>query len=220
MFVLQSRKPSTIAPFTLLTAGALIAIFANTTRAVAPPAPDGCPATTTTFDSDDPALPAMFDGSLTVTSTITVDDLDPILWDVDLVTFIQHTFCSDLDFTLTSPEGTVVTISTDNGSGFDDLFNGTTWDDDAGDTTDPGAVTDFVYMVDGVVTPLVPEEPFGAFIGENPNGEWTLTIDDDVMAGDDGRIDAWSLVLTTLPSDLANTTSPLTTATCHFPSPT
>jgi len=205
MIVPQTRKTSLRAPLFLLAAAALMATVANTIRADAPPAPDGCPSTTTTFDSGDPALPATIDGSVTITSTITVAGLDPFLWDVDLITFIQHTFCGDLDFTLTSPEGTVVTISTDNGAPFGNLFNGTTWDDDAGDTNAPGPVGDFSYMNNGVVTPLAPEEPLGAFIGENPNGDWTLTIADDDMASDDGTLDAWSLILTTLPSDLANT---------------
>jgi hypothetical protein len=45
-------------------------------------------------------------------------------------------------------------------------------------------------------TPLVPEEALGAFIGENPNGTWTVTIDDDA-GGDIGTLNSWSLALTT-----------------------
>ena len=46
---------------------------------------------------------------------------------------------SDLDITLTSPAGTVVTLTTDNGGTADDVFNGTLWDDQAGVTNAPGS---------------------------------------------------------------------------------
>ena len=48
------------------------------------------------------------------------------LSDVDVLTNITHTFCGDIDMTLTSPAGTIVTLTTDNGSSFDNVFNGTT----------------------------------------------------------------------------------------------
>ena len=43
---------------------------------------------------------------------------------------ITHLNNPDLDITLMSPAGTIVTLSTDNGTG-DNNFAGTTWDDDA-----------------------------------------------------------------------------------------
>jgi subtilisin-like proprotein convertase family protein len=52
-------------------------------------------------------------------------------------------------------------------------------------------------FVSGVVeTPLVPEEAMGAFIGENPNGTWTITITDDA-GGDTGSLNSWSLNIVT-----------------------
>ena len=66
-----------------------------------------------------------------VTSTIEVVGLRGAIFDVDVRTFIRHTFNSDLDITLTSPEGTVVTLTTDNGGASNDVFNGTLWDDQA-----------------------------------------------------------------------------------------
>ena len=42
---------------------------------------------------------------------------------------------------------------------------------------------------------MVPEGALGAFIGENPNGVWTLEVE-DVAAADDGSLNGWSLDVT------------------------
>src|SRR5262249_44680300 len=47
---------------------------------------------------------------------------------------------------------------------------------------------------DGLVH--APEEPLAAFIGENPNGTWTLHID-DVVDFDGGSLDAWGVEVCT-----------------------
>ncbi len=135
----------------------------------------------------------------TLTSTITVSGAPAYLYDVNLFTTIAHTFSADLDVTLTSPSGTVVTITTDNGGSNDNVFNGTLWDDQAGATNPTGVVTDYVYANNVVATPLSPEEPLGAFIGENPNGVWTLSVTDD-LAGDVGTLSNWSLSISGLPT--------------------
>ncbi len=122
-----------------------------------------------------------------VNATLTISGADAFLCDLDMETFITHTFASDLDITLTSPAGTVVTITTDNGGGNDDVFNGTTWDDNGGTP-----VTDFVFANNVTATPLIPEAAMGAFIGEDPNGTWTLNVTDDA-GGDDGTLAEWSL---------------------------
>lgn len=154
-----------------------------------------------------PSVTAIPD-NLTLTSTLTVSGAGPYLWDVDLQTFLRHTSSQDLDVTLKSPEGTVVTITTDNGGTLDNVFNGTVWDDEA----DPGneapfsadtfaasnLATDTVYVNNVVKTALVPEEAMAAFIGEDPNGVWTLTVTDD-LAGQTGSLEGWSLTLATLP---------------------
>ena len=45
-------------------------------------------------------------------------------------------------------------------------------------------------------TPLTVESALGAFVGEDPNGTWTLTIGDEA-ALDTGSVNSWSLDLTT-----------------------
>ena len=57
-------------------------------------------------------------------------------------------------------------------------------------------MTDHAYVNLTTATPLVPEEAMAAFIGEDPNGTWTLTISDD-LAGDGGSLDGWSLDIET-----------------------
>ena len=159
----------------------------------------GCAGTTTAF-SNTTAVPIA--DVATTTSTITVSGAGAYLWDVDVTTFIRHTFAADLDITITSPAGTVVTLTTDNGAGNDDVFNGTVWDDSANPggqvpyVTNNGLVTDHAYVNGVLASPLVPEGALAKFVGENPNGVWTLTIVDD-LAGDTGTLDQWALSLTT-----------------------
>ena len=141
-------------------------------------------------------------GPAVVTSTLEVQGAGAYLTDVDLFTDLVHTFAADLDMTLQSPAGTVVTLSTDNGAGNDNVFTGTTFDDQADPDgqvpyiTNPGIVTDHPYANLTAATPLVPEETLAAFIGENPNGTWTITISDD-LAGDGGALNSWRLDITT-----------------------
>ncbi|MGD9583559.1 MAG: proprotein convertase P-domain-containing protein [Lysobacterales bacterium] len=177
---------------------AAAAAAAQAVRA-APPAPPGLVVTTTTATNNTPlAIPT---GPAVVSATLNIAGAGSYLWDVDLTTMLTHTFAADLDITIASPAGTVVTLSTDNGAGNDNVFNGTLWDDQA---TTP--VSDNVFANLVTATPLVPEEAFGAFRGEDPNGTWTITISDD-LAGDGGSLDAWTLDVFTLASAPIETTS-------------
>lgn len=185
--------------------------------------PAGCNTTTTPFSNNTAvAIPT---GPAVVTSTISVSGVAPYLIDLNLTTAITHTFPADLDITVTSPAGTVVTLTTDNGGGSDNVFNGTLWDDSANPggqvpyTTNAGLVTDHPYANLTTATPLVPEEAFGAFIGEDPNGTWTLTISDDV-GGDSGNLAGWSLDVTTLPNAPIITTEATASNNTAVPIPT
>mgnify|MGYP002623389872 CR=1 FL=1 len=161
-----------------------------------PPPPQGC---LQVFTWENNQSIGLTDAG-TTTSTLEISGAGSYLWDVDLITFISHSFCGDLDVTLTSPEGTVVTITTDNGFDHDDVFNGTLWDDAAGRASPAGHPVTLAPLVNGVTaTPLVPEEALGAFIGENPNGTWTLSVSDD-SSGGTGSLNAWSLAVSTLPA--------------------
>ncbi len=126
-----------------------------------------------------------------VSVDVDVSGAGDYLCDLNLTTNITHTWNADLNISLTSPAGTTTAISTANGGSNDDVFAGTVWDDNG-----PETATDNTYA-DGVpATSLIPEGALGAFIGEDPNGTWTMTISDNA-AQDTGDINSWSLDVTT-----------------------
>ncbi len=183
---------------------------------VAPPPPAGGTLTTTTVTNSTPtAVPT---GPAVVTSTLVVSGAGTYLWDLDVTTFLTHTFAADLDVTIQSPAGTIVTLTTDNGAGNDNVFNGTVWDDQgnpAGQVpyvTNNGMVTDNAYVNLTLASPLTPEEPLGAFRGEDPNGTWTITVSDD-LTGDGGSLDSWALNVFTLPAAPIEATVSFTNST-------
>lgn len=193
----------------LVLAAAAAQACASVAPASAPRLPC-CPTTTRVYSTTAPLnIP---DPGL-ATAVIMVSGAGAYLWDVDLTTFLVHGFTSDLTITLRSPFGTVVTISSGNGTSLQNVFNGTVWDDDAGDLYPPGAVTDATLINNATSPTLVPEEAMGAFIGQNPNGAWQLSIN-DVSAGASGVLNAASMTITTC--DAAPT---VTTATASVTQP-
>lgn len=93
-----------------------------------PPAPPGCTATTQVFSNPFSLdIPATFPNQLY--STLVVSTTGTFLLDADVTTNISHTNSADLDVTLTSPGNKNVTLTTDNGYTFDNVFLGTVWDD-------------------------------------------------------------------------------------------
>jgi subtilisin-like proprotein convertase family protein len=167
----------------------------------APTPPPGCTPATATFSNNTPA-PIPDNNPAGVTSTINVTGAGASLWDVNVTVNITHTFNSDLAFTLTSPTGTTVSLSTNNDGSADNVFAGTTFDDQADPNSqipyavNPNIVSDHTYTNNVVVPLLTPEEPLAAFNGQNPNGTWTLKAVDNVGA-DTGTINSWSLDVTT-----------------------
>ena len=185
------RAPSQLPPDLTTTRGAGV-----------PSAPPGCAATTTTF-ANSTATPIPDNDPTGISPTVSVTGVGPYVYDVNVTVNITHTFASDLDYTLTSPAGTVVTLSTDNGGSNDNVFAPTTFDDSANPgsaipyVTAPNQVVDNTYVNLTAATSLTPEEPLGAFIGEDPNGTWTLHVIDDAGA-DTGTLNSWSIDVTTL----------------------
>jgi subtilisin-like proprotein convertase family protein len=147
------------------------------------PAPPNCTPVNTSASN---TTPTPINDNVNNDSVIAVAGAGPYLVDVNITTNITHTFNGDLDMTLISPAGTTAVISTDNGSSFDNVFNGTTWDDDA-----MTPITDTTFANNVVVPLAIPEGALAKFIGENPNGNWTLRIFDDA-GGDTGSF-TWSI---------------------------
>jgi subtilisin-like proprotein convertase family protein len=144
-----------------------------------------------------------------------VSGLTGRVWYIEPQFDILHTFNADLDITLTSPSGTTITISTDNGSSHDNVFFGTEWRDSANPFgqvpyfTNNGLAADHNYQNLVTATPLVPEEPLHAFAGEDPNGVWTVRIFDDSL-GDTGTLTGWDLFVYTTSDPTSRTTRSFT----------
>lgn len=156
------------------------------------PIPPGGVETTSNF-SDATSTP-IADNAQT-TSTITVSTADTYLLDANVTIDISHTRNSDLKVTLISPHGTAVVLTSNNGGDFDNVFSGTLFDDQA--TSTP--VTDYPFKDATTASYVVPEGALAQLLGEDPNGDWTLQIDDQA-AGETGTLNGWQLSLTTLAS--------------------
>lgn len=174
--------------------------FANGTEITFPP---NCTSSFSSFfNYPGPPIP-INDGNppQLITATIPVA-LPGIIYGVQANLGISHTYNSDLDITLTSPEGTIVTLTSDNGGEFDNVFQLTSFVDwaDAGGALpyeeNFKLVTDNTYANHQFNPILVPEEPLSAFYGENPTGNWLLTISDDTNQ-DGGSLNRVSLLFAT-----------------------
>lgn len=111
--------------------------------------------------------------------------------DVNVTLNITHTYDADLNISLTSPGGTTVLLSDDNGGGGNDYTN-TIFDDVSGTTITAGSAP--------FTGTFSPEGNLSDFLGENPNGNWTLSIYDDA-GGDQGTLNSFSIeVCTALPT--------------------
>jgi subtilisin-like proprotein convertase family protein len=107
---------------------------------------------------------------------------------------LDHTFVGDLIVTLTSPQGTTVTLMNQPG-GFNNNgrnFCNTALDDSAIDLIQ--AITPAGAPYTGLFKPA---SPLAAFNGQNGNGTWTLTVT-DVFPADGGNVRAFSLTFTSV----------------------
>ena len=126
------------------------------------------------------------------TSTLPVAGAAPHVGQVTVSLHITHPSAGDLLLRLRSPSGTTVRLAnqlggtTDNyGAGCGDA-NRTTFDDAAPLRIAAGTAP--------FVGSFTPEEPLAAFLGEDPNGDWQLLIQ-DTLAGDTGELRCWSLLI-------------------------
>lgn len=116
-------------------------------------------------------------GSISDGARVNIRDLDG-----------NHTYMGDLTFELESPAGTSIT-----------LFDGAAC---AGD--DWAAAVDFDDTASGVIAcgdwagggEFQPQQALAAFEGENPNGEWVLTVADS-FPQDEGSVSGWAVEICT-----------------------
>ncbi|AEH00611.1 reprolysin-like metallopeptidase [Lacinutrix sp. 5H-3-7-4] len=103
-------------------------------------------------------------------STINVGANFPIT-DVNVTIDITHSWSGDLDITLTSPAGTVVELTSDNG-GSGDNYTATVFDQEGTDGPITGGSAPFTGN-------FVPEGDLSTIYGELSGGDWILTVVDD-----------------------------------------
>ena len=179
-----------IAPATPSTAG-------GAQNAVAPPYAVFGPCGASTTGTPGTTVVAAGVGGLPITDYLTTIDtalvsgLGTQTFDVDLTVAITHTWASDMLISLTSPAGTTVPVSTARGGSYDNVFNGTLFDDQSANS-----VVTYPYVSGSAAPDLMPEASFNlGFAGENPNGLWTLQIYDQ-YGGDTGMLNSWSVAVT------------------------
>ena len=172
------------------------------------------PAATVTSGNNPTVTPLPLGVTTTVTFPIVISGAGPFVLGVEVTTFARSNNSADFDITLTSPAGTVVTLTSDNGVIWDNVFDGTVWRDNAnpGGTVpyagtgsvgnNQGLAQDHFYVNLTVATPLAPEEALSAFLGEEPNGTWTLTVRDDRADAGMGTFNGWSLSVATTEAPL------------------
>jgi subtilisin-like proprotein convertase family protein len=114
--------------------------------------------------------------------------------DVNVRVSLTHTWDSDVDMFLRHPDGTLVELSTDNGSNGDNYTN-TLFDDEA------------AVGVAGGTAPFTgsyrPEGLLAALDGKPAAGTWKLEIFDDENQ-DTGSLTSWSLEMTTSAAPICN----------------
>jgi subtilisin-like proprotein convertase family protein len=123
----------------------------------------------------------------TMTSTLQVGALAASIIDVDVRLDIAHANVNDLRIFLISPAGTRREI-VNRAGGSDENFTGTIFDDEA------------ATLVQNASAPFTgrfrPTETLSAFDGQNPNGAWTLEVQ-DAAGGSAGTLLGWSLSIFT-----------------------
>jgi len=101
-------------------------------------------------------------------------------------TFVTHTYSGDITMTLTSPQGTTITLTQNNGGEHRDVFDGVLWKDSG------VPVQNFSSWTESEVPTLAPQDPFSIFRGQTPNGVWTLAFRDN-HPEDMGNFSYWVL---------------------------
>ena len=176
------------------------------------------PAGASTFSNPAPISIPNSGAAAPYPSTVNVSGISPNIAGVTVtLTDLEHSLPDDVDVLLVGPTGEKTLLMSDTGGGGN--LNGIdlTFDDDAA-----GTLPDATQIVSGTFKPTnlgagdtfpapAPAGPYpdpqslSRFIGENPNGTWSLYIHDD-GGGNDGDIeDGWRLAIDQAPVGVNDT---------------
>lgn len=114
--------------------------------------------------------------------------------DLNVSVNLDHTYVGDLQITLRSPSGRVVTLFSRRGRDGQNLSN-TMFDDEA-----LSGISSGVAPFTGAFRP---ENPLSAFDGSNARGTWTLTVSDRAWY-DTGTLNSWKLDFTAMTSSASS----------------
>jgi subtilisin-like proprotein convertase family protein len=137
--------------------------------------------------TNDEPLHIEAEGPSRVRSEIEVSEHEGQVRDISVTIDLDHTWTADLEIALEGPKGQRVILVTGEGGRGDD-FRDTTFDDSA-TASIAGASAPFRGV-------FRPEQSLAAFDGSDPNGVWTLHVDDRA-ALDGGRLNRWTLGIET-----------------------
>jgi len=129
-----------------------------------------------TYTATDTPLEISAVGTPTITSISNINLTDATVSDVNVTINITHTWVNDLVITLTSPTGTVVALTTNNGAAGADDYTNTVFDQDASSSITSGTAP--------FTGTFIPEGDLSTFNGEGALGDWILTVTD--TANQDG----------------------------------
>jgi subtilisin-like proprotein convertase family protein len=104
---------------------------------------------------------------------------------------LDHTYLGDLEFRLTSPTGTTVSIMNQRAGTRENICN-TVLDDDGGFPSLSTVTNSAGQTLSGN---FAPDNPLSAFDGQDPNGTWVLNVR-DFASVDTGSMRRYSLVIT------------------------
>ncbi|MCY3002830.1 MAG: proprotein convertase P-domain-containing protein [Planctomycetota bacterium] len=119
--------------------------------------------------------------------------------DVRVRVQIAHARPSDLKLTLTSPEGTQITLATARAGNTSGAYGNLEFRDDAVFAGLDAPISDFNFVLNGIPSQLVPEGALSRLAGEDASGTWYVHVVDSV-AGSTGTllgvsvsVDVWDL---------------------------
>ena len=130
--------------------------------------------------------PAPGEPGIPISHVLNMSGCGDVLGQISVDINISHTWIGDLAIILESPSGTVVTLRDSDGIAGEDVV-GTYGEAIIG--CEDGYAEDG-YAEEGVT--LTSYGSLSAFVGEDPSGDWVLTIV-DIFTGDNGVLNSWGI---------------------------